>query len=104
MSVVYGHNKGIIPLGFDMSPAIRSDLLLPVRNIVLLYKGKACKKLAYTYRTAVFEKTWLDGFRKIFHLWIFCKSRMLYRVVFRSVAFLFLTLMIHNFLRIYFRS
>ena len=57
MSMVYGHNKGIIPLGFDMSPAIRLDLLLPFKNIWLLYQGKARKKLAYTYRAAVFEKT-----------------------------------------------
>ena len=55
--MVYGHNKGIIPLGLDMSPAIVSDLLLLVINSLLLYKGKERKKLAYTYRAAVFEKT-----------------------------------------------
>ena len=42
--MVYGHNKGVIPLEFDLSPAIGLDLLLLVGDVLLLTKVRRVRK------------------------------------------------------------
>ena len=54
--MVYGHNKGVIPLEFDLSPAIGLDLLLLVGDVLLLTKVRRVRNSPIPIEQQCLEK------------------------------------------------
>ena len=82
MSMVYGHNKGVIPLEFDLSPAIGLDLLLLVGDVLLLTKVRRVRNSPIPIEQQCLEKLVALVSVNIFHKMLEFSTRR-----------------IHNFLR-----